>query len=151
MSAVMSRSYIPAILRRLVAERAMGLCEYCLLHESDGYHAFEVEHVIAEKHGGVTTADNLAYACLICNRCKGSDIASISPDTASLVRLFNPRTDRWSEHFTLAGARIEPLTEIGEVTSRILGLNEADRLAEREILVRARRYPPPETAVYLGQ
>jgi 5-methylcytosine-specific restriction endonuclease McrA len=56
-------SYVPAALRRLVAERASGLCEYCLLHESDGYLKFEVEHVIAKKHGGATSAENLAYAC----------------------------------------------------------------------------------------
>jgi len=33
----MSSSYISAELRRLVQDRARGLCEYCLLHESDTY------------------------------------------------------------------------------------------------------------------
>jgi hypothetical protein len=147
----MSKSYVPASLRRLVAERALGLCEYCLLHESDGYYAFEVEHVLAEKHGGVTSAENLAYACLACNRRKGTDVASVLPRTGSLVRLFNPRIDRWTDHFALTGDRIEPLTEVGEVTARILGLNDDERMEERELLIRVRRYPPPETAAYLGQ
>lgn len=147
----MGRSYVPVPLRRLVAARAEGLCEYCLLHESDGYYSFEVEHVLAEKHGGVTSAENLAYACLACNRRKGTDVASVSPNTGALVRLFNPRTDRWTDHFVLKGSRVEPLTEIGEITVRILGFNENERMEEREILVRARRYPPPETEAYLGR
>jgi hypothetical protein len=121
------------------------------LHESDGYYAFEVEHVLAEKHGGVTSAENLAYACLACNRRKGTDVASVSSRTGALVRLFNPRTNRWTEHFALARGRIEPLTEIGEVTARILAFNEDERVEERQILIRARRYPPPETEAYLGQ
>src|SRR5687768_9856943 len=109
-------SYVPAALRRLVALRADGLCEYCLIHEHDTYFGCQVEHVIAEKHGGTTTAENLAYACALCNRFKGSDLGSIVPATGQLVRFFHPRTDRWSDHFRLDEAEIVALTEIGEVT-----------------------------------
>src|SRR5687768_6662190 len=129
-------SYVPVLLRRLVAERAQGLCEYCLIHESDTYFGCEVEHVIALKHGGATVADNLAYACAFCNRFKGTDIASLSPTTGALCRLFNPRTDRWADHFALDadGCSIRTLTEVGEVTARILGFNSPDRVLEREAL-----------------
>lgn len=144
-------NYVPTALRRLVAQRASGLCEYCLLHESDGYFAFEVEHVIAAKHGGPTSADNLAYACITCNRNKGSDIASISSRTQSLTRLFNPRTHAWGEHFVMRGLRIEARTDIGEVSIRMLALNGPDRIAERELLAAAGRYPPPELAAYFGR
>src|SRR4051812_34630670 len=94
-------SYVPAALRRLIAERAKGLCEYCLIHEADTFLGCQVEHVIAEKHGGTTTADNLAYACVFCNRFKGSDLGSISLQSGQLCRFFNPRVDRWSDHFSL--------------------------------------------------
>jgi hypothetical protein len=147
----MSKGYVTASLRRLVAGRAAGLCEYCLIHESDGYYAYEVEHVLAEKHGGATNVENLAYACLACNRRKGTDVATVSSHSGLLVRLFNPRTDRWTDHFALAVGRIEPLTEIGEATVRILSFNEDERVAERAILIRAGRYPPPEAEAYLGQ
>jgi hypothetical protein len=134
-------SYVPVAIRRLVSRRARGLCEYCLVDEADTFFGCEIEHIIAEKHGGTTTADNLAMACLFCNRFKGSDIASLSQQTGQLCRLFNPRTDRWSEHFAIVGARIHPLTEIGEVTARLLNLNSSERLLEREVLRSLGRYP----------
>ncbi len=93
-------SYVSANLRRLVAERALDLCEYCLLHEQDTFLGCQVEHIISEKHGGQTVESNLALACVFCNRFKGSDIATISQDTGGLCRLFNPRIDRWAEHFS---------------------------------------------------
>ena len=57
-------SYVPAALRRAVAARAGFACEYCLIREADTFFGCEVEHVIAEKHGGPTEEQNLAYACL---------------------------------------------------------------------------------------
>ncbi len=108
----------------------------------------EVDHIISEKHGGGSTAENLAYACLACNRNKGSDISSIVPGTRELVRLFNPRTDRWADHFRLDmdGITIVPLTQIGEATSRILRFNDGERLLEREALRIMGRYPTEPAA-----
>ncbi len=80
------RSYLSDDLRRLVAKRANSLCEYCLVHEDDTYFGCEVDHIISVKHGGSTTADNLAYACFFCNRDKGSDIGSIVWETNKFVR-----------------------------------------------------------------
>ncbi len=139
----MSTSYIGAELRRLVFARAEGLCEYCLIDDQDTYFGCEVDHVISEKHGGPTEAPNLALACLYCNRNKGSDIASVVPGTDRLVRFFNPRAERWSEHFRLArdGISIVPLTECGEATIRILGMNDGERLLERNTLRGVGRYP----------
>lgn len=144
--------YVPAALRKLVSVRARGLCEYCLIHENDTFFGCEVEHVISEKHGGGSTPDNLAFACVFCNRHKGSDIASLSPTTSALTRLFNPRTDRWSDHFSLDahGAAIHPKTEIGEVTARLLQLNHPDRIIEREALRWIGRFPSPEAIDWIG-
>jgi hypothetical protein len=137
-------SYVPSALRRLVAARARHSCEYCLIHEDDTFFGCQIEHVIAEKHGGPTTADNLAYACVFCNRYKGSDIASLLPRTQQLVRLFNPRRDLWLDHFRWStdGLSVEPLTDIGIVTISLLNLNHPDRLIERETLHKAGRHPP---------
>ena len=134
-------SYVSAALRRLVAVRADALCEYCLIHEDDAVFGCEFDHIISEKHGGATDAENLAYACAFCNRAKGSDIGSIVPRTGRFVRFFNPRTDRWAEHFTLDGVTIVALSEIGEVTARILDFNNSDRLLERQTLWEVGRYP----------
>jgi len=139
----LSTTYIGAELRRLVIARAESLCEYCLLHEDDTFFGCEVDHIISEKHGGPTEENNLALACLTCNRNKGSDIASLVPGTTTLVRFFNPRTDRWSEHFWLGsdGITITTLTDIGEATARIFGFNTDERLLERQALQIVSRYP----------
>src|SRR5688572_26326273 len=119
----MSETYIPAVLRRLVRTRAGGVCEYCLMAEGDRTVTFEVDHVLSEKHGGPTEADNLAHACPKCNRAKGTDLTSFDAPTRAFVRFFNPRQDYWWDHFALVGARIEPLTDIGRVTATILQFN----------------------------
>lgn len=144
----MSTSYIPLALRRLVATRANQLCEYCLMHEDDTYFGCQVDHVISEKHGGPTNPENTAYACSFCNRSKGSDIGSLIWRTNQFVRFYNPRIDRWSDHFRLNGITILALTEIGEVTVKILDLNHIDRLFEREELQRQGLYPP-QAALHL--
>jgi hypothetical protein len=137
----MSQTYIPAEVRRLVIGRAGRRCEYCLIHEDDTYFGCEVDHVVSEKHGGLTVAENLAYACLVCNRYKGSDLGSILVPSGDLIRFFNPRIDAWSDHFSLDGAIIKPLTAIGQVTERIFRFNAIERLMEREALRAIGRYP----------
>ena len=64
-------------LRAEVARRAGGRCEYCLIHELEVGFTHQVDHIVSRKHGGESTSDNLAYACVICNRYKGTDIAAI--------------------------------------------------------------------------
>ncbi len=121
-------------LRVAVARRAKECCEYCGLPEQFAAHRHEPDHVIALQHGGATVLDNLALACLPCNRHKGPNIASIDPETGTLAALFNPRKLAWRQHFHWVGARIEPLTPEARVTVRILRLNDPQRLREREAL-----------------
>lgn len=87
-------SYVPTELRQLVIERAQNRCEYCLFPQQAALLAFEMEHIIAEKHGGETEASNLALACPCCNRAKGTDLGSIDAQTGILTPFFNPRNDR---------------------------------------------------------
>ncbi len=138
-------THIPSALRRLTRERAGGACEYCLLPEAMALAVHEPDHVVAQKHGGATEADNLALSCTLCNKHKGTDIASIDPATTEMVALFNPRRQRWGDHFQLAGAHILALTPIGRATVRLLKLNHPDRMAERALLIAAGviRPPPP--------
>ena len=139
----MERPYIDRQLRRLVATRADYLCEYCLIHEQDTALGCAVDHIISLKHGGETNADNLAYACIFCNRFKGSDIGSIIWQTKELTRFYHPRRDNWLEHFHLEDYFIQPITDIGEVTARILGFNQQSRLLERQLLISNNKYPSP--------
>ena len=133
----MTQTYIPTALRQIVQERAGGRCEYCLYPQDVSFLAFEVEHIVAEKHGGATTADNLALACPYCNRFKGTDLGSIDPETGQLTSFFNPRTQRWVDHFRLDGALIVPLPPEGRVTVAILQLNNPHRIVARQSLTQA--------------
>lgn len=133
-------SYVPVDLRRLVESRANGLCEYCLIHDADTYLGCQVDHVVAEKHGGQTISNNLCLACTYCNRSKGTDLGSLD-DTGDLVRFYNPRADRWLDHFRIDHYLIVPTTPIGIVTARILGFDQIDRVTERIALHKIDRYP----------
>lgn len=137
----MSRTTIPAALRRLVRERAALRCEYCRLAEESAYFPHEPDHVISEKHGGRTDAQNLALACFDCNRFKGSDIASMDPQTGGLTPLYNPRLEDWASHFCPSKGRIVPLTAIGRVTVALLRMNLEVRVEVREELASVGAWP----------
>jgi len=128
-------------LRTAVSQRASGRCEYCLIDERDTGFPHQVDHIVSRKHGGLSTLENLALACVICNRYKGSDLASLESQTGELSRLFNPQQNQWEDHFRLRDAIIEPVSAIGRVTVRLLRLNATERSAERQLLQELGRYP----------
>jgi hypothetical protein len=130
----MSETYISAPLRRQVEERARFCCEYCLLPAKIAFFSHEIDHVIAEKHGGRTELENLAFTCWRCNRYKGTDLGSFDPLTGEFSFLFNPRSQEWSEHFCCEEFHIIGLTPIGRTTVKLLRLNNEERLAERRRL-----------------
>jgi len=134
-------TYIPIALRRLVSERANYRCEYCLLPEEFSSFPHEPDHIIPSKHGGTTTADNLALACFWCNRLKGSDLAALDAQTDQITPLFNPRLHAWTDHFRLNDAVIASLTPEGRTTADLLKFNRADRLTARQLLFEAGYYP----------
>ena len=137
----MKQTRVSAALRREVRERAGERCEYCLLVESQAFFPHEPDHLIARKHGGQTVLANLTLACFDCNRFKGSDIASIDDVTGQIVPLFNPRTQRWSEHFSLEeDGRIVPLTAVGRVTETLLRFNLPERREVRAYLMTLGEY-----------
>jgi hypothetical protein len=131
-------------LRRQVIRRAGGRCEYCLIHQEDAVARHQIDHVIAEKHGGPTTVENLALSCVLCNLRKGSDLSSIDPDTGKVTTIFNPRTQAWWDHFLVEGVRIVGISPEGRTTVQLLQLNSHQRLAERRELRRAGRFPAGE-------
>ena len=92
----------------------------------------EIDHIISEKHGGSTEADNLALTCWRCNRHKGSDLGSFDTLTGEFTFLFHPRQHQWVDHFRfLNGAEIQGITPEGRVTVKLLQLNTPKRLIER--------------------
>ena len=99
-----------AALVRLIWRRAQGRCEYC--HTPDGFvpGSFAVEHIVPRSKGGPTTLANLALSCPACNGHKYNKVEGSEPLTDQRVRLFNPRTQVWAEHFVLRGLKALPVT-----------------------------------------
>jgi HNH endonuclease len=83
-------SYVSTTVRQLVTQRAREQCEYCRFPQTASLFAFEMEHIIAEKHDGITAAENLALSCPCCNRFKGTDLGSIDPETQQLTPFIRP-------------------------------------------------------------
>jgi HNH endonuclease len=127
-------SYVSASLRRLVTKRSGDKCEYCQFPQALSLFGFEMEHIIAEKHDGITEADNLALSCPCCNRFKGTDLGSIDPETQQLTPFFHPRLQQWLDHFKVDKGIIIPLTPEGRVTAKILQFNLLERILERNQL-----------------
>ncbi len=129
-------------MQQQVRERAAGLCEYCHLPDALTTLPFQTDHIIAEKHGGLTTLENLAYCCLHCNAFKGPNIAGVDQGTQEVVRLFHPRKDTWEEHFAWDGSRLLGRTSIGQVTIAVLAINAPYRLEVRKALIAEGVFPP---------
>ncbi len=100
-------------LAQTVRERAGERCEYCRIPQSALQFRFQIDHIIAEQHGGETVLENLAFACPHCNRYKGPNIAGLDAQPGQLVRLFHPRIDEWIEHFQLVGAHLRATRRSG--------------------------------------
>ncbi|OGO40312.1 MAG: hypothetical protein A2Z04_04755 [Chloroflexi bacterium RBG_16_57_9] len=114
-----------AFLRLLVEERAGRRCEYCHRPQLDPGLPFQLDHIIPKHAGGPTILENLALACSRCNRCKWGQQTARDPRTGRMVRLFNPRQDRWPAHFRRSQdmLRIYGRTAIGRATVTLLDLN----------------------------
>jgi hypothetical protein len=89
---------------------------------------FHIDHIRPRSAQGKNRLDNLALACVGCSLKKGGRSQATDPSDNTPVRLFNPRIDRWAEHFACDGHwRIVGLTPIGRATVAALDLNR-DRL-----------------------
>jgi 5-methylcytosine-specific restriction endonuclease McrA len=82
-------------LAEFIRQRAQHCCVYCRMPQIYDELPFEVDHVVAEQHGGKTVASNLALACFADNHHKGPNLAGIDPKTRKRTWLFNPRRHRW--------------------------------------------------------
>lgn len=129
-------------LERLVRRRARLICEYCEMPQEYDDLPFEIDHILARKHGGQTVARNLALACFPCNNHKGPNIAGRDPRTGRIVRLFHPRRHKWHQHFQWDDAFLIGRTSIGRATIAVLEINLAYRVTLRQALIAESLFPP---------
>lgn len=116
-------------------ELAQDRCDYCRIPAVFDPLPFQVDHVIAQQHGGETVLQNLAWSCLHCNRHKGPNIAGIDPLTGQLIALFHPRRQQWKRHFAWRGSTLVGRTRSARATIQVLGINDPDFLAFRSELM----------------
>src|SRR5262249_847350 len=105
---------------RLVWRRAGESCEYCQMPHVLSTLPFEIDHIVARKHGGATTPGNLALSCAYDNAYKGTNIAGIDPKTGRITKLFHPRRHSWQRHFRWDGPILVGRTPVGHATVAVL-------------------------------
>jgi 5-methylcytosine-specific restriction endonuclease McrA len=129
--------YIPSSLAQIVRIRARFECEYCRLPQASQEAAFHLDHVQPRSIGGPTDAENLALACVTCSLKKSSRTVARDPETKAVVPLFNPRRDRWADHFAWTPrCRLVGLTATGRATIAALGMNRPAILIVRRGLAK---------------
>jgi hypothetical protein len=103
-----------------------------------------VEHIVPRTKGGTDDEENLWLACRSCNLHKADQTHSRDPFTGRLVRLFNPRRQRWSRHFNWSadGVMIVGRTVCGRATVAALNLNNLVAITVRQNWVAAGWHPP---------
>lgn len=134
-------SWIPARLRRQVAERAQQRCEYCQLSQQGQAAAFHVDHIVPVAAGGPTTLDNLALACVSCSLRKAARQRAPDPQSGESVHLYHLRRIAWDDHFRWDGVHIRGLTARGRATVAALKMNRPLMVAIRREEVALGRHP----------
>jgi 5-methylcytosine-specific restriction endonuclease McrA len=148
------------LIRQIARLRARDACEYCL-HPTTGQ--YQIDHLIPRtrwpeyltgqlpdmnlppgRHGP-DHLDNYGWCCPFCNGSKQDRLAFRIGELS--VRIFDPRRDRWPEHFTFVNHYlfIIGITPVGVATQRLLGFNAGDihgPLGTRHDSIVGGRYPP---------
>jgi HNH endonuclease len=143
----MVRVYVPVELERRVWASSRERCGYCLSPRHLVMARLEIEHIIPRSRGGATEESNLWLGCPLCNRAKGDQVEAVDPTTRTSVPLFNPRTQKWAEHFCWSrdGLRVIGLTPTGRATVVALNLSDdSDRLLVRSFWVQVGWHPPKD-------
>lgn len=143
----MPREAVPADVARRVREVAGKRCGYCLSPQKLVMARLEIEYILPVGRGGTNDESNLWLSCPLCNRHKGDRVEAVDPVSGTRVSLFNPRRQRWSEHFQWSedGLRILGQTPTGRATVSALHLDDdPDALRVRSFWVLAGWHPPDE-------
>ena len=130
--------------RNLVKQRARRRCEYCLLAQEYSILPHQIDHVRATKHHGPDTMENTCLACAHCNAAKGPNVAGYDPETGLLTPLFNPRVDDWAAHFRWEAGILFGQSPVGRATIDVLRINDPDCVEQRQELIEAGLFPPPD-------
>lgn len=138
--------------RQRVAERASQVCEYCQSQQRYSPDPYSAEHIRPRAQGGTSDLENLAWSCLGCNGHKYTSTVATDPATGREVALYNPRADRWADHFVWSTdfRIVVGISAIGRATVERLQLNRAGVVELRQLLHSVGRHPPISSAYNSG-
>ncbi|TVP57717.1 MAG: HNH endonuclease [Nodularia sp. (in: Bacteria)] len=137
-------SSIPKSIRQQVINEAGYRCEYCRTSSRLIGMPLVMDHILPSSLGGSSERENLCASCYRCNEFKGAKTKANDPVTNESVSLFNPRQQRWLEHFQWAngGTHIIGITAYGRATVLVLRLNNEDIVQARAIWISLNWHPP---------
>ena len=137
-------SSISKSLRQQVINEAGYRCEYCRTSSRLTGMPLVMDHILPSSLGGSDERENLSASCYRCNEFKGAKTKANDPVTNQSISLFNPRQQRWLEHFQWAngGTHIIGITACGRATVLVLRLNNEDILQARAIWISLNWHPP---------
>lgn len=135
--------YISETLRQEVFKRARGLCEYCQTRKIVVVY-MEIDHIIPQSQGGETNSENLCLTCAGCNAFKQDAQTALDPQTEQEFPLFNPRKDKWEEHFRWSNDALYllGLSPKGRATIERLKINREEIIESRRLWLEAGFHPP---------
>ncbi|MBD2358148.1 HNH endonuclease [Tolypothrix sp. FACHB-123] len=142
----MSSGSISDELRAKIRAQAGDRCGYCLSLQKYVLGILEIEHIIPTAKGGTNEEENLWLACRLCNSYKGVQTEAVDLLTGRTVKLFNPRQQKWSQHFQWSedGSQIIGHTACGRATVVALQLNNIIAVTVRQQWVMAGWHPPQD-------
>jgi 5-methylcytosine-specific restriction endonuclease McrA len=135
---------VTAKMRRAVADRARGYCEYCRCPDCFSPQPFSIDHTFPKSRGGRTEFENLALICQGCNNHKYDKIEGMDPKSQVRVNLYNPRQADWEEHFAWSAdfQQVIGITATGRATIVALQLNRDRVVNLRRVLLVTGDHPP---------
>jgi len=101
----------------------------------------QIDHI--DPKGG-DNLDNLCLSCWNCNSSKHKATRVTDPESGERVALFNPRSQRWGDHFEWVdrAVQVRGLTAIGRATVVRLKMNRPVIVAARQRWAEGGHHPP---------
>jgi len=129
-----------------IRRQAKNRCGYCLNPQELLPYKLEIEHLFPKSLGGESTEENLWLACRECNAHKAAKTKAIDNLTGKTVKLFNPRKQKWREHFGFSedNSQIIGKTPCGRATVESLQINNFYQTTACSIWVEMNKFPPED-------
>ncbi len=129
-----------------IRRQAKNRCGYCLNPQDLIPFKLEIEHLYPQALGGKTVESNLWLACRECNAHKATKIKAIDRLTQKTVKLFNPRQQKWYEHFEFSQdfSEIIGKTPCGRATVDALQMNNIYQTTARLSWSETGKFPPKD-------